>query len=88
MEYTDNDKMLKYAVQFYKTLFGKESREINTLEDDFWDDVDKIAVEENELLEAPFSEEEIKKKPLMAHMQLGLLAQMASHFSSIKNFVT
>jgi hypothetical protein len=61
MEITDNDKMLKYAVQFYKNLFGKESRENITLEDDFWDDVDKIVVEENELLEAPFSEEEIKK---------------------------
>jgi hypothetical protein len=61
VEYSDNDGMVKHAVQFYKTLFGKEQRENISLEEDFWDEVDKITVEENELLEAPFSEEEIKK---------------------------
>jgi hypothetical protein len=26
VEYTDNDMMIKHAVQFYKTLFGKKAK--------------------------------------------------------------
>ena len=56
----DNDLILKHAVDFYKTLFGGEPDSGVKLDDDFWNEEDKITVSENELLEAPFSEEEIR----------------------------
>jgi len=56
----DNDLMLKHVVDFNKTLFGGEPDSGVKLDDDFWDEEDKITVSENELSEAPFSEEEIR----------------------------
>jgi hypothetical protein len=53
--------MLKHAAQFYKTLFGNEQRENIRLDDNFWEESDKVTAEENELLEAELTEEEVKK---------------------------
>jgi hypothetical protein len=58
---TDNDSMIKHAVQFYKTLFGKEKKENISLDEDFWDEGDKVTQEENDLLEAELTQEEIKR---------------------------
>jgi hypothetical protein len=46
---------------FTKLFLEKKQRANISLDEDFWYDVDRITLEENELLEAPFSEEEIKK---------------------------
>jgi hypothetical protein len=59
--YTNKNSMMNHVVQFYRTLFGKEQRENIKLDEDFWEAGDKITIEENGLLEAPFFEEEIKK---------------------------
>jgi hypothetical protein len=53
--------MINHAVQFYKTLLGKEQRENINIDCDFWEEADKVTQEENELLEASLTEEEIKK---------------------------
>jgi hypothetical protein len=53
--------MLKHAMNFYKTLFREEPKEGISIGEDFWDAMDKISPEENEVLEAGFSKEEIKK---------------------------
>jgi hypothetical protein len=61
VEFKDSEGMLKHVVHFYKTLFGKEQRENIRLDENFWGEEDMISREENDLLEAPFTEEEIKK---------------------------
>jgi hypothetical protein len=54
---TENEDMLRHVVDFYKSLFSKEIREtISIGEED-----EKVTKEENELLEEPFTEAEIKK---------------------------
>jgi uncharacterized glyoxalase superfamily protein PhnB len=57
----DNEGMLKHAARFYKTLFGNEQRENIRLDDNFWEESDKVTAEENELLEAELTKEEVKK---------------------------
>jgi len=57
----DNDKLLEHAVDFYKSLFGKEPETNVKLDADFWEEEAKVSLVENELLEAPFTEEEVKK---------------------------
>lgn len=52
--------MLDHAVDFYKNLFGLEETFGLKLNDNFWEEEDKATDSENELLEAPFTEEEIK----------------------------
>jgi hypothetical protein len=58
---TDNDSMIKHEVEFYKNLFGKETRDNIRIHEEFWEDEEKVTLEENTILEAEFSEEEIKK---------------------------
>ena len=53
--------MLKLAVDFYKNLFGHEEKLDIHLDYSFWEEEDLITDEENDLLVAPFSEEEIKE---------------------------
>jgi hypothetical protein len=53
--------MIDHAVEFYKTLFGKEGRDNNRMAGDFWDESERVSIEENDMLEANFSEEEIKR---------------------------
>lgn len=56
----DSKGMMDIAVYFYKKLFKKEDRGNVSLGNNFWDDEEKVTPEENEELEASFSEEEIK----------------------------
>jgi hypothetical protein len=57
----DNDAMLKHAMSFYKKLFGEEPKVNIRLGEAFWSEDEMVKIEENEALEADFSEEEIKK---------------------------
>jgi hypothetical protein len=57
---SENEAMLSHAVDFYKNLFGSELDSGVKLDENFWSEEDKVTSEENELLTAPFSEEEIK----------------------------
>lgn len=61
VEVTENQEMLKVAAEFSKNLFGFESNLDFHLGEDFWREEDKVSTAENTLLEAPFTEEEIKE---------------------------
>jgi hypothetical protein len=54
-------EMLHLAVNFYKILFGPEPRLDISLREDFWGENEKVSPEKNSMLEAPFTEEEIKE---------------------------
>jgi hypothetical protein len=54
-----NKDILTHAVSFYKKLFGKEPRSDLKLGEDFWEDDERVSMEENDMMEADFSEEEI-----------------------------
>jgi len=56
----DTKDMLNHAMNFYKHLFGAEENLGVHLGENFWEEGDKVIDSENELLEAPFTEEEIK----------------------------
>ena len=56
----ENKDMLEHAMLFYKSLFGFEENLGVKLGDDFWEEGDRVTIQKNELLEAPFSEEEIR----------------------------
>jgi hypothetical protein len=56
----DNNLMLNYAVDFYKTLFGDEPISEVKLDENFEGLEDKVTVDENKMLEASFTEKEIK----------------------------
>ena len=58
---TKTKNMLALAGDFYKNVFGFEEMLGLKLDDSFWEDNDKITSLENEMLEAPFSESEIKE---------------------------
>jgi hypothetical protein len=53
--------MLKHVVAFYKNLFGEEASEGLKLDEDIWEVEEKVTSEENQILEAQFSVEEIKE---------------------------
>jgi hypothetical protein len=53
--------VIKHVVDFYKTLFGEEHRDCIRLGVELWEEDEKVNDEENEALEAEFSEEEIQK---------------------------
>lgn len=53
--------MLEGASNFYKNLFGKEDRLNLSIGPNFWDPEELITVEENDLLQKPFSVEEINQ---------------------------
>ena len=59
-ETSDNREMLDIATSFYKHLFGYESKPDIHLGPSFWKPEEKVTVEENTILDAPLSEEEIK----------------------------
>ena len=56
----DTKDMLNHVVNFYKHLFGAEENLGVHLGENFWEEGDKVTDSKNELLEAPFTEEEIK----------------------------
>jgi hypothetical protein len=57
----DDQGMMKVAVDFYKELFTKEGRGDICLGDNFWKEEEKVTAIENEMLTAPFTENEIKE---------------------------
>jgi hypothetical protein len=57
----DKNGMIDHALEFYKNLFGEEKRDDICLSEDFWEDDERVTVEENEALEAKFSEEGIRR---------------------------
>jgi hypothetical protein len=57
----DDKGMLDIAVNFYKDLFAAEGRGNVSLGENFWGKDDLVTSEENTMLAAPFSEEQIKE---------------------------
>jgi len=57
----DNKGMLEHVVDFYRNLFGKEENSGVNLGQDFWEVDEKVTALENELLEAPFTENEVRE---------------------------
>ena len=57
----DTPSMLKLAMEYYSALFGSKPDLGINLKDTFWKEAEKITAEENDALEANFSEEEIKE---------------------------
>jgi len=57
----DNKGMLEHAVDFYRKLFGKEEDSGVKLGQDFGGVDEKVTALENELLEAPFTENEVRE---------------------------
>jgi hypothetical protein len=58
---TTTPEMQVVACDYYKELFGFEDRPNMHLGSDFWDPDDLVTELENEALEKPFSEEEVKE---------------------------
>jgi hypothetical protein len=58
---TGEKEMIDLATSYYKDLFKLEESSSCSLADDFFSADEKITLEQNASLEAPFSEEEIKK---------------------------
>ena len=56
----DQAGIMKIAIDFYKDLFAREERGDLILGRDFWAASDLVSEEENKILCAPFSEDEIK----------------------------
>jgi hypothetical protein len=56
----DNKGMMKIVVDYYKSLFGFEEKLDINLANDFWNVEDLVSVEQNCLLDAIFSENEIR----------------------------
>jgi len=82
---TENKEMLGLAVDFYKKIFGYEEKIDIHLDENFWEESDYITAEENNLLEAPLSEEEIKEA-VFGSYAVEPQDLMASLFCSTKNF--
>jgi hypothetical protein len=57
----DQKGLMKVALDFYKNLFAKDPEPEIGLDQDFWEEEDKVSSSENKLLTAPFSESEIKE---------------------------
>jgi hypothetical protein len=60
-EVSETKEMLNLVVEYYKNIFGKEDRLEISLMDSFWDPEDLVSNEENDMLDAPFTEDEIKE---------------------------
>jgi hypothetical protein len=57
----NTEDIRKIATNYYKNLFKFEDRPDIRINDDFFEEEDKVSLEETAILEAPFSEEEVKK---------------------------
>ena len=57
----DPKGMLDVAVKFYKKLFGYQEKINITLEDDFWGEDNKVTRAQNDILNTPFTELEIRE---------------------------
>ena len=58
---TDEKGMLVFATNFYKDLFGCEAPSGFRLQQDFFSEEERLSVDQNAILENPFTEEEIKE---------------------------
>ena len=58
---TKHDDIMKVVVNYYKKLFGFQEKINIDLKDDFWEDGEKVTDAHNNILDAPFSEKEIKE---------------------------
>jgi hypothetical protein len=83
--FNDTPSMMNHAKDFYKKMFGFEPKSNISLSEDFWNVNEMVSSEDNEMLEAEFSEEEIKRA-IYGHMLRELLDLLTSHFSSTKDF--
>jgi hypothetical protein len=54
-------KMLDIATNFYKDMFNAEARTGFSLSDGFFSQEEKLSNAQNEIMVAPFTEEEVKK---------------------------
>ena len=79
----DTSSMLNLALEYYGKLFGFEPSLGFKLGDSFWKEEEKVSEEENALLEADFSEEEVKEVSLFPMLKEPL-DLMASLFSFIR----
>jgi uncharacterized glyoxalase superfamily protein PhnB len=79
----DDSGMLQHAMEFYKKLFGTETKENIKVGEDFWSDDEKITREETEALEVELSENEIRRAIFESYAE-GALDQMVSLSSSTK----
>lgn len=61
--------MMRIVVDFYKNLFAREERGEIKLDDNFWDESQKVSAEENESLVAPFSEAKIKEAVFSCYLE-------------------
>jgi hypothetical protein len=60
-KYDKEHEKFKHGTYFYKRLFGKEPRDNLSLDEEFWEEHEKVFLEENHMLEAELTEEEIKR---------------------------
>jgi hypothetical protein len=56
----DSKGMLKIAVDYYKSLFGFEEKLDMNLANDFWSEEDLVSGDQNRVLDADFSEKEVR----------------------------
>jgi uncharacterized glyoxalase superfamily protein PhnB len=78
--------MLTHAVSFYKNLFGKEPRSNLRMGDEFWEEDEKVSKDDNEILEAELSEEEILTAIKGSYAEGGGQALMAPPFYFTRSF--
>jgi hypothetical protein len=60
-ELTNEDDMRRHALEFYQNLFGREHRQNIKRNRGFWQEDEKVSVEENLNVEADFLEDDVKK---------------------------
>jgi hypothetical protein len=77
-------EMLEIATSFYKDLFKVENRRGIALTDDFFSPEEKVSDHDNNMLDAPFSEEEIKTA-VFTPIQMELQGQMVFLSCFIRN---
>ena len=54
------EELKKYITKYYKSLFGAPTEGNFTLDEIRTDDIPQVTAEENDILTAPFSEEEVR----------------------------
>jgi hypothetical protein len=67
-------------------LFGREERGDFSLESNFWEEVDKVTLEENMALDAPFTESEVKEAVFSCYAEGAAGPEMVSPSCFIRNF--
>jgi hypothetical protein len=81
----DTNCMIDHAFGFYKELFGEEHRDNISLGEDFWEEHEKVTEEGKEILEADFSEQEIREVIFDSYAD-GALGLDDSSFMFYQNF--